>query len=81
MGVWMNNIRPGKVVEATVIGIVLLMAALLGGQWVAAASDVGAGLHLVGHAAGVGGDDLRTSSRRSCRSGCCWRRATTCRRS
>src|SRR5215470_2479721 len=35
MGVWMNNIRPGKVVEATVIGIVLLIAALLGGQWVA----------------------------------------------
>ena len=35
MGVWMNNIRPGKVMEATVIGIVLLLAALLGGQWVA----------------------------------------------
>jgi carbon starvation protein len=35
MGLWMNNIRPGKVVEATVIGIVLLLAALLGGQWVA----------------------------------------------
>ena len=35
MGVWMNNIRPGKVMEATVIGVVLLMAALLGGQWVA----------------------------------------------
>ena len=36
MGVWMNNIRPGKVAEATGIGIVLLLAALLGGQWVAA---------------------------------------------
>jgi len=35
MGVWMNNIRPGKVAESTVIGIVLLLAALLGGQWVA----------------------------------------------
>ena len=35
MGVWMNNIRPGKVAEATVIGVVLLMAALLGGQYVA----------------------------------------------
>jgi carbon starvation protein len=35
MGVWMNNIRPGKVAEATVIGIVLLLAALLGGQYVA----------------------------------------------
>ena len=35
MGAWMNNIRPGKVAEATGIGIVLLLAALLGGQWVA----------------------------------------------
>jgi len=35
MGVWMNNIRPGKVAEATVIGVVLLMGGLLGGQWIA----------------------------------------------
>jgi carbon starvation protein len=35
MGIWMNNIRPGKVAEATVIGVVLLMGALLGGQYVA----------------------------------------------
>jgi len=34
MGWWMNAIRPGKVAEATVIGIVLLMFALVGGQWV-----------------------------------------------
>jgi len=34
MGWWMNAIRPGKVAEATIIGIVLLMAALVGGQWV-----------------------------------------------
>jgi carbon starvation protein len=34
MGLWMNNIRPGKVAEATIIGIVLLMAAVAGGQWV-----------------------------------------------
>jgi carbon starvation protein len=34
MGAWMNNIRPGKVAEATVLGIVLLMVALVGGQWV-----------------------------------------------
>jgi carbon starvation protein len=35
MGAWMNNIRPGKVAEATTIGVVLLLFALLGGQWVA----------------------------------------------
>jgi carbon starvation protein len=35
MGAWMNNIRPGKVAEATTIGVVLLLLALFGGQWVA----------------------------------------------
>ncbi len=34
MGLWMNYIRPGKVAEATVIGIALLFAALMGGQWI-----------------------------------------------
>lgn len=42
MGVWMNNIRPGKVAEATGMGIVLLLLALLGGQWVAAHPSWGA---------------------------------------
>ena len=36
MGAWMNHLRPGKVMEATAIGVVLLLAALVGGQWVAA---------------------------------------------
>jgi carbon starvation protein len=35
MGAWMNNIRPGKVMEATAMGVVLLMVALVSGQWVA----------------------------------------------
>ena len=34
MGVWMGYIRPGRVSEATVAGIVLMFAALWGGQWV-----------------------------------------------
>ena len=34
MGWWMNAVRPGKVTEATAIGIVLLFGALIGGQWV-----------------------------------------------
>jgi carbon starvation protein len=34
MGLWMNNIRPGKVLEATAIGIAMLLLALVGGQWV-----------------------------------------------
>jgi carbon starvation protein len=34
MGLWMNNIRPGKVAEATAIGILMLLGALVGGQWI-----------------------------------------------
>ena len=42
MGAWMNNIRPGKVIEATGIGVVLLLAALVGGQYVAEHPEWGA---------------------------------------
>jgi carbon starvation protein len=35
MGVWMRIIRPGKTVEATIGGIVLLVIALVGGRYVA----------------------------------------------
>jgi carbon starvation protein len=35
MGLWMNNLRPGKVAEATVIGVALLIVAIVGGQWIA----------------------------------------------
>jgi carbon starvation protein len=34
MGIWMTTLRPGRVAEATVIGVVLMLAALWGGQWV-----------------------------------------------
>jgi carbon starvation protein len=35
MGLWMTHMRPGRVVEATAIGVLLLIAALFGGRWVA----------------------------------------------
>ena len=35
MGVWMRFLRPGKTVEATVAGILLLVLALIGGRYVA----------------------------------------------
>jgi len=35
MGVWMTHIRPGHVAEATAMGVMLLIAALYGGRWVA----------------------------------------------
>jgi carbon starvation protein len=34
MGLWMTTIRPGHIAEATAIGVVLMFAALWGGQWV-----------------------------------------------
>jgi carbon starvation protein len=34
MGWWMRSVRPGHVLEASAIGMVLLMAALVAGQWV-----------------------------------------------
>jgi carbon starvation protein len=35
MGWWMNKLRPGKVTEATVIGLVLVLFAVVAGGWVA----------------------------------------------
>ncbi|MBM7643938.1 carbon starvation protein [Scopulibacillus daqui] len=35
MGIYMRFIRPGHVGEASIIGFILLMSALFGGQWVA----------------------------------------------
>jgi len=34
MGWWMHYVRPGKVLEATAVGVLLLLGALVGGQWV-----------------------------------------------
>jgi carbon starvation protein len=36
MGYWMKVWRPGKVLEASAGGVILLLIALLGGQWIAA---------------------------------------------
>ena len=38
MGVWMYRFRPGKITEATVIGVVLLLLCVVGGKWVAESS-------------------------------------------
>jgi carbon starvation protein len=35
MGIWMRLIRPGKTVEATIGGVILLVASLIGGRYVA----------------------------------------------
>ena len=35
MGIWLRWLRPGRVLEATAIGVILLVAALYAGRWVA----------------------------------------------
>ena len=34
VGLWMRKIRPGKIAEASVIGVVAVIAAVVGGSWV-----------------------------------------------
>ena len=41
MGFWMKVWRPGKTVEATIGGLLLLALALVGGRWVAASPTLG----------------------------------------
>src|SRR3954467_14879282 len=41
MGVYLRYLRPGKVLETSAIGFVLVMAAIFGGQWVAHHPTVG----------------------------------------
>jgi carbon starvation protein len=48
MGWWMNHLRPGKVAEATTVGIVLLLFALVGGQWVSNHPTLGPAFTLSG---------------------------------
>src|SRR5690606_24582581 len=47
---WMYRIRPGRVLEATVIGVTLTMAATIGGRWVAENPTMGTFFTLSGPA-------------------------------
>jgi carbon starvation protein len=40
MGMYLRRIRPGKVLEASVLGFILVMAAIWGGQWVSQTPDI-----------------------------------------
>ncbi len=41
MGLYLRRIRPGKVLETSVLGFVLVIVAILGGQWVSQSASVG----------------------------------------
>ena len=48
MGLYMRWLRPGRVLEASALGLVLLVVALYAGQWVAARPDLAATFTLSG---------------------------------
>ena len=41
MGVYLRRIRPGKVLETSILGFVLVLLAILGGQWVSQSAHLG----------------------------------------
>jgi carbon starvation protein len=41
MGLYLRRIRPGKVMEASVLGFALVLAAIFGGQWISHTSHAG----------------------------------------
>src|SRR6516162_2862959 len=41
MGVYLRRIRPGKVLEASALGFLLVLAAIWGGQWVSQTASLG----------------------------------------
>ena len=79
MGVYTRFIRVGRIGEMSLIGFVLLMLAIVGGQYVHDSAVLGPDVHLHRHPADLDADRLRLRRLGDCRSGCCWRRATTCR--
>src|ERR1700745_2861046 len=42
MGVYMRYLRPGRVLEASVLGFLLVVAAIFGGQWISQSTHAGA---------------------------------------
>jgi carbon starvation protein len=48
MGLYLRRIRPGKVLEASVLGFVLVLAAIFGGQWVSQSPSWAAAFTLSG---------------------------------
>jgi carbon starvation protein len=54
MGLYLRQIRPGRVLEASALGFVLVIAAIFGGQWVSGSASVGPLFTLTAPALAVG---------------------------
>ena len=81
MGIYMRFIRPGKIMEASAFGVIVLLATIWYGQHVSRKRDARTALHLFRSEARLGGDRRTARSLPCSRCGSCSRRATTCRRS
>ena len=81
MGCYLRFLRPGKVGEVSIIGFVLLMLAIVAGRLVAESPYWSEVVHPGEAHPRLDHRRSTASSPRSCRSGCCWRRVTTCPRS
>ncbi len=77
MGLYLRYWRPGKVLECSALGFVLVMASIFGGQLVAASATLRAVVHVERHGARHRRSSPMDSSPARCRFGCCLRRAIT----
>ena len=75
MGLYLRYWRPGKVLECSAIGFVLVMASIFGGQWVSHSATLAPVFTLRRDGAGVRRSSSTDSWPARCRSGCCSRRA------
>lgn len=80
MGLYGRFVRPGRIGEMSLIGAVLLLAALIFGRNVADSPALAHYFTLSARRSRCSSSATATS-RPYCRSGCSWRRATTCPRS
>ncbi len=62
MGVYLRTLRPGKVLETSALGFVLVMLAIWGGQWVSQTASVATLVHFL--SSGAGDPDHRLRIRR-----------------
>ena len=79
MGFWMKVWRPGRTLEASAVGVVLLLLALVGGRYVADLADAGAAASPGRAPRSPTPSSPTASSPACCRCGCCSARATTSR--
>ena len=81
MGLYLRRIRPGKVLEVSAFGFILVLLAIWGGQWASQNRSDGATLYPARQRPSRFSSSSTALPRRRCPCGCCSRRATTSARS